>query len=297
MFRTFGLLLALLSVATCRRSAAEYTGPVIDVHARISFPGDSTRALRGKLDTPEALREQMRLERLVALGAVVVAPRPGIETARALNDRLRQVVAGDPRLFAVGSVHPGDGAEALRELERINSLGFKMVHLHPNIQRLDLASPEVGAVVARAGELGLPVLLDFSGAVLAADIGPYLTLATANPRAQIVLAHMGATRFLDVLILRTLRDYQFYANNVWVELSTVAHMFADSPYEAQLTWVIRQVGVDRVLFGSGFPHRTPAEAIGDVTRLGLTADEQRRIFHDNAAALLGIAGGRTSPSR
>ncbi|MCY1055655.1 amidohydrolase family protein [Nannocystis sp. SCPEA4] len=67
----------------------------------------------------------------------------------------------------------------------------------------------------------------------------------------------------------------------------VSELYARSPCKEQLVYVIRKIGVDRVLFGSDFPFvRTPTEAIDDVESLGLTADEERMIFYENAAALL-----------
>jgi predicted TIM-barrel fold metal-dependent hydrolase len=132
-----------------------------------------------------------------------------------------------------------------------------------------------------------PVLFDFSGILNAADLGKYVMLAVTHPEARIVLAHMGGTRFHDMLVLAMLQEYDWYRNNLWVDLSAVSELYARSPYKEQLVYVIRKIGVDRVLFGSDFPFvRTPAEAIDDVESLGLTADEERMIFHDNAAALL-----------
>jgi predicted TIM-barrel fold metal-dependent hydrolase len=273
------------SVGTSRSNsiqAGHYTGPIIDVHAHVFFEEEAARA------TPEALLEQTRSVRLAAVGVVVMAARPGIEETRRLNDQLRELVQRDRRLFGIGSVHPGDGAAALQELERIKGMGFRLLKLHPNTQELNMAGDEVAAVVQKAGELDLPILFDFSGAFKAADIGPYILLAIKNPKAKIILAHMGGTKFNDVLLLSVLKAEEYYPNNLWVDLSAVASMYADSPLEEQLVWVIRQLGVDRVLFGSDFPIRTPAEAIGDVERLGLTLEEQRKIFYENAASLLGL---------
>lgn len=273
-------------------ATARYDGPVIDVHTHVFFDGQSG-GLPGLDGSPAGVLAAAEAPRVARAGVIVMAPRPGIAATRALNDRLAAFVQTAPtRLFGIGTVHPADGPDALAELRRFPALGLRMLKLHPNTQGLDLASPEVNAVVAGAGELGLPVLLDFSGLFQAQDLGKYLMLAVKNPRSKLILAHMGGTRFHELLVLKALREHGSYVNNVWVDLSAVAHLYADSPYRDQLVHVIRQLGTDRVLYASDFPFdRTPAQAIADVHALGLTAAEERQVFHDNAAALLGFGSG------
>lgn len=266
---------------------AHYEGPVIDVHAHVFFEGDG--GARRDASPAGLLRQAQEVPR-ARVAAIVMALRPGIEETRRLNDQVAALVAAHPNsLFAVGTVHPADGAAALQEVERIAGLGFRMLKLHPNTQSLAMDSEEVAAVVAKAAEVGLPVLFDWSGMFAAADLGPYVELAARNPEARIVLAHMGGTKFHDALLLSALHEYAWYRDNLWVDLSAVAKLYARSPYREQLVWVIRRIGVERVLFGSDYPFaRTTAEALEDVRALGLSPDEERMVLHDNAAALLGL---------
>lgn len=76
------------------------------------------------------------------------------------------------------------------------------------------------------------------------------------------------------------------ADNVWFDISAIATTFAGSPVQAELVWTMRKVGMNRILFGSDWPVYTPKEAEAAVRHLGLTAVEQRQVFHDNAAQLL-----------
>jgi uncharacterized protein len=82
------------------------------------------------------------------------------------------------------------------------------------------------------------------------------------------------------------------ADNVWFDISAIAPTYADSPVQAELVWTMRKVGIDRILFGSDWPVYTPSEAITAVRHLGLTEIEQRKVFHDNAAQLLGVGDTR-----
>jgi predicted TIM-barrel fold metal-dependent hydrolase len=65
----------------------------------------------------------------------------------------------------------------------------------------------------------------------------------------------------------------------------VAPLYVDSPYAAQLKFVCRSVGTDRVLFGSDFPLNNLEAAIGAVHRLGFSKQEEQSILHDSAEAL------------
>ena len=45
-------------------------------------------------------------------------------------------------------------------------------------------------------------------------------------------------------------------------------------------------GTDKILFGSDYPAATPAQAIGDILKLGLSEADNEKIFHLNAERLL-----------
>jgi len=85
-------------------------------------------------------------------------------------------------------------------------------------------------------------------------------LAVKNPESKLLLADMGGTRLHELLVWKALRDHGSYPNNISVDLSAIAHLYADSPCSGQLVYVIRQLGTDRVLFASDFPFdRTPSD--------------------------------------
>jgi uncharacterized protein len=269
-----------------RRVERPYTGPVIDLHARLDF--DTTTPREGGRPSADVLLEQSRPDRLSTVAVAVLARERGMAATRALNDRLKAFVEQDRRLLAVGSVHPSDGAEAVAEIDRLSRAGFRMIKLDPNAQQLDFKAPWLAQILDKAGEVGLPVLIDFSGTGRAAEITPYLALARTHARTKFILARMGGSRFTDSLLLTELWGDAKPPHNVWLDLSATARLFADSPYAEQLVWVVRQIGIERVLFGSDFPSRMPLAAIEDVAKLGFTQEEQRKIFYVNAATLLGL---------
>jgi predicted TIM-barrel fold metal-dependent hydrolase len=67
-------------------------------------------------------------------------------------------------------------------------------------------------------------------------------------------------------------------------------MLAGSPFAEQFAWVLRKVGLDRVVYGSDYPLDDPVQALAAVRSLGFSDAELAAVMHDNAAALLGSAG-------
>jgi predicted TIM-barrel fold metal-dependent hydrolase len=98
---------------------------------------------------------------------------------------------------------------------------------------------------------------------------------------------MGFTHFREAVSFELVRRLGM-ADNVWFDISAIANTYVGSPVQAELVWTIRKVGTDRILFGSDWPVYTPAETANAVRHLGFTYAEQKQIFHDNAARLLGL---------
>jgi predicted TIM-barrel fold metal-dependent hydrolase len=180
-----------------------------------------------------------------------------------------------------------DGDGALAELDRVAKLGAREVKLHPNTQNFDVADPSVGAVVEKCGQLGLVVLFDSYKPWDASEMGKFMLLAVDHPKTKLVLAHMGFSYFREAVSYSLISKYGL-GQNVWFDISAIASTYADSPVQAELVWSMRKVGINRILFGSDWPLYSPQEAEAAVRHLGLTVDEQRRVFHDNAAQLLGL---------
>ena len=258
-----------------------YTGKTIDAHAHFesgSSPGRIQPNVSGRADVLLDEMDRSGVERTVLL---VVPPSPDLAAAREMHDQVAAVLKARPgRFIAVGAVQPSDGEAGLRELERIALLGYRGVKLSPS--KLELQTPEVQAFVARATALKLVVYIEGWWPGAAHETGK---LALAFPQGRFVLTHMGGIRFDDVLVFRLLELYPFYPRNVWFDLSAVAPLYVDSPYAAQLKFVCRSVGTDRVLFGSDFPLNHLDAAIGAVHRLGFNKQEEQAILHDNAEAL------------
>jgi predicted TIM-barrel fold metal-dependent hydrolase len=258
---------------------------IIDAHTHPMVDGRQRM-----LAHPHAPADYLRRAALAGIqraAALVMAPKADLELTRALNDAVINLAEESIGFFfPVCSVHPADGVAALQELERVAAAGCRWLKLHPNTQDFDVADPAVATVVRKATELSLPVLFDAYSPWDPAQPGKFVKLALEVPEARLILAHAHGPGFAALMVYPILARYPFWKRRVWVDISATASLLAGGPFAEQFVWVLRQVGMDRILFGSDYPLDDPGTAVAAVGSLGLTEDELRLVFHDNAAALL-----------
>jgi uncharacterized protein len=207
---------------------------------------------------------------------------------RTSNDAVIAWAAKNDKLIPVATVHPYDGDAALAELQRVAARGIKVLKIHPHTQKFDAADPRVLALVRRAGELNVIVLMD-NASIVPGDCEKLFNLALEAPKTKFIFAHMGALsfRFWNILALARTAE-NLFAENIYFDLSGTAVLAADSPIEDEFVWTLRNVGVEHVLFGSDYPQISVAKTLGALERLGLTAAEQKAIRYENARKLFGL---------
>jgi predicted TIM-barrel fold metal-dependent hydrolase len=206
-----------------------------------------------------------------------------------MNDRALALTGRGPtRFFPVCSVHPADGPSALAEVDRVARRGARGLKLHPNTQQFDVADRAVHDVVARATDHGLPVLFDAYSPFDADQPGKFVRLAMEVPKSRLILAHAHGPRFPDLLVYEILSRYDWWGRNVWIDLSATGPLLAKSPFRNQFVWVLRQVGIDRLVFGSDYPLDEPRSAVRAIAGMGFSPRELSRIFYANAVSLFGL---------
>ena len=276
--RAFAIALLFIPCA----QAAE---PVFDVHVHL-------RDFETSLKAYEADVAASKLE-LAGLGAMWFggphqALQGDLAKVRAGNDGIIALAAKHPEVVPIATVHPYDGAAAIEELARIAKRGVKVLKIHPHTQKFDASDPRVLALVKEAGALGFVVLLDNAN-ILPGDSEKLFNLAVQAPKTKFIFAHMGALnfRFWNILALARTAD-NFFADNIYFDMSGTVALAADSPIEAEFVWTLRNVGVDHVLMGSDYPQMSLGKMVDALGRLGLTEDETRKILSGNARKLFGL---------
>jgi uncharacterized protein len=210
------------------------------------------------------------------------------QAIRAGNDAVLAWAAKNPGLVAIATVHPYDGEAALTELARVAARGIEVLKIHPHTQRFDAADPRVLALVQRAGELGVVVLMD-NASIVPGDCEKLFNLALQAPKTKFIFAHLGALnfRFWNILALARTAE-NLFAENIYFDLSGAAVLAADSPIEAEFVWTLRNVGIEHVLFGSDYPQISVARTLNALDRLGLTEPEKAAIRYENARKLFDL---------
>jgi predicted TIM-barrel fold metal-dependent hydrolase len=177
----------------------------------------------------------------------------------------RQVAESDGRAVGFASVDPhSDGATT--EFERaIKELGLRGLKLSPVYQGFDPRTEKAWRLYELADRLCVPVMFHVGGAAPTSatlEHGSPLLLdpiARAFPRLKIVVAHLGQPQMGETVML--LRKQP----NVFADLSARFHR----PWQLYNGLVLAmEYGVwDKLLFGSDFPIRSPAEAVQLFRRL------------------------------
>jgi predicted TIM-barrel fold metal-dependent hydrolase len=259
--------------------------PVFDTHVHL-------RDGEASLAKFEAEARDAGLE-LAGIGAMWFggphqAPAGNPAAIRAGNDALIALAARHPRVTPIATVHPYDGQAALDELTRVAARGVRTLKIHPHTQRFDIADPRVLALVSKAGELGIVVLMDNAG-IVPGDCEDLFNLAARAPKTRFIFAHMGGAnfRFWNILVLARTAD-GFALSNVYFDISGTVLLAAGSPIEKEFIWTLRNVGIDHVLLGSDYPQISLARHVEALEKLDLTREEKDAIRSGNALRLLGI---------
>ena len=243
--------------------------------------GTSPEGGTGTLDDLESVAKRSGVAVAVNLP---VATRP--EQAASINRFAAEINRRGGRVMSFGAIHP-HAAEPERELEELVKAGFKGIKLHPDYQGVYADDPAVIRVTREAKRLGLHVV--FHGGVDIAfpdDVHATpkrmfrLLSALGEGDGQVVIAHIGGYRLWDEV------EETLVGGDAYFDLS---YGIRDLPKE-QLYRIISRHGADKILFGSDYPWRDPADVDRALSELPLTEEQFALIRSGNARRLLGLAG-------
>ena len=274
-----------LTVLMLFASAARAQSPVFDLHVHL-WEGDASLS---------AYQAQLKAtgQEVAGFGAMwfggpnqALQRKPG--EARAANDGIIALAAKHPGLMPIATIHPYDGAAAVSELERVAARGVKVLKLHPHTQKFDPDDPRVLTLVRKAGERGVIVLLD-NASILPGDCEKLFNLALNAPKTKFIFAHLGGLNFRFWNILQAARTAQgLFGDNIYFDISAIVVIVADSPIEDEFVWTMRNVGIDRVLFGSDYPQYSLEQNASALERLNLSESENAKIRFENAQVLFDL---------
>ena len=115
--------------------------------------------------------------------------------------------------------------------------------------------------------------------------GTFEPILREYPRCRIVLAHMGSGAEAEVARLTKLYPNLFCDTSMWLD-----HIDKPGgPSMAEAVRVFRDIGTDRILFGTNYPIMDPCEFVNIILRMPLTENERHQILVDNFARAYGKA--------
>jgi uncharacterized protein len=262
----------------------------IDVNAFLGaypfrrVPGTSTDALLQAMDR-------------VAIDQAWVSHLPSLywRDPAAGNPWLYQAVRHSERLHPIPAVHPGlAGWE--EQIRQAREAGAPAVRCDPTFYGIDLHGADMLALTARCAGEGMPLLLavrledprqrhpnDTAQELAAAAVR---ALVRSDPGVTLIITHADRNFVEEVHFGSTPEE----ASRIWWDICWIW-----GPPEDHLETLLRTVGVERFVFGTGQPLRIPEAAVAKLDLLDLAADQRSAIESANVSGLgraLSRSGGR-----
>jgi predicted TIM-barrel fold metal-dependent hydrolase len=206
------------------------------------------------------------------------------------NEWLVSTVARLPKITPFVAIDPWllSPAQIGAHLDQMRGRGARGVKIHPVEQRFAAADPRLFPVYRACAELDLTVLAHSGptrdGRELA---GPpaFAAVAASVPELRLIVGHLGGGDWRLAAELAAAHPRVLFDLSEIIAWTGAPH----APSAAELVRLVRQIGVDRVLFGSDFPWYDPGEMADRVRRLpGLATAECAAILGENAARALSL---------
>jgi predicted TIM-barrel fold metal-dependent hydrolase len=187
----------------------------------------------------------------------------------------------------VATLNPGYAACERDLAACVDNLGFRGLRLVPQYHDYSLTDACAVDIVKAAAFCNIPVFIPhrvvdvrqshWMDTRTATDPADVLTLARSVPEAHIIF-----TEFPVKPDMVTDESGWSTCANVYVETSRFV-----SAYGQELSKVMRSLGTQRVLFGTGSPFKEVRPAVLKIESADFTDTERKMVIQDNALALLG----------
>ena len=196
-----------------------------------------------------------------------------------INDR-----SSETHLFTLGAIHPDceNYKEIINEIVAMELPGIK---IHPDYQKVNFDDDRYIRIMDYAADKGL-VIITHAGE----DVGLPGTIHCTPDKVlnvwkhiqpeKLVLAHMGGWRCWNE-VEEKIVGLPVYFDTAVVSNKNVPIHISDE----QLVRMIRNHGVDRILFGTDSPWYDQATALNDIRKSGLNEEELKLVLGENAKKL------------
>lgn len=246
-----------------------------DLHVHLSGVPGATPAER--LAQLVALADRMGIERLCVYMGIPWSRDPKPETFRKENDQVLEAIAKFPdRAFGFVYLNPKHVEESLAELDRCVArgpmVGVKLWVAH----RCNAA--ELDPIIKRAGELQAVIFQHTWLKVAGNDPGEstpddLVQLAARHPTTPIICGHTGGDWERGI---RTIRA----SKNLYADLA------GSDPVAGYTEMAVRELGAERVIYGSDAGGRSFASQLGKVLGAQIPDAAKQLILSGNLKRLM-----------
>lgn len=182
------------------------------------------------------------------------------------------------RLFAAGSIIPRPIDRAKQQLNDYIDHGCRAIVL--NDETYYPGDPAALALVHSAVAKDMPIYLQ-SNELTQVAISFLDSVTTVYPEGKFVVLNMGGLFGFPQLIPLMTRQ------NLWLELSATFAKLVESPIRVFLDAVFQDIGVRKLVFGSGFHSQYP-DMMAALNLINLNVETRRLVMKENAWVILGV---------
>lgn len=196
-----------------------------------------------------------------------------------LNEQMNET-----KIFNFGAIHP-DCEDYKEILDDIAAMDLKAIKLHPDYQNtffddekyiriVDYAANKGLGIIVHAGEdVGLPDTIHCTPDMI-------LNLWKHIQPEKLILAHMGGWRLWDEV------EEKLVGLPIYFDTAVVLNRkFPIKLGNEQFRRIVKNHGVDRILYGTDSPWYDQEQALEDFENTGLAQDDKKLILGENANRL------------
>jgi hypothetical protein len=234
--------------------------------------------------SPEAL---LRAMDRIKVEQAWVTHLPGVfwRDPAAGNPWLYETTANNTRLQAVPAVHPG--LEGWKDvLTEASAAGVPAVRCDPTYYGLDPIGAEMLALARACGDAGVPLMLAVRLEDArqrhpndrAAELPPWAvrSFLRSHSNLHLIVTHADRPFIEEVHFGSTPEE----SSRIWWDLSWIW-----GPPEDHLEILLRTIGVERFVFGTGQPLRLPETSVAKIDLLDLSQEQRAAIESENATRI------------
>ncbi len=188
-------------------------------------------------------------------------------------------ISGD-RIVVLGSINPHTD-DYRRDIDLVVAHGLLGIKLHAEYQDFIVNSPEMLKIYDYAFNKGL-FILQHSGYDIAfkppfrSNPAMFADVAKQLRGGVMIAAHMGSVNMWDEVL------EQLCGCNIYLDTSQGFDYYS----KKQFTDIVNAHGADKILFGSDSPWGSPARERDGILSCGLSKQQEKLIFEENAKRLL-----------